>query len=428
MGQEKNQLINAGFSLQAVADAAGISMENFADAMKDGEITAEHLNEALVKVTSEGGLFAGYLEKQAETITGKMTILSASWEEFLQALGESEKGPAGAFLDKMIAAANALKDAADYFGGKGIEPRAGQAQFLAGPFGGTKQAAEGRPEATLLGKAGGAALRDERFDEAARAARQAIMRSRGVSAREADRIYQERVKMMQENNKEDQRLFKENLEKEKQARKQLAEEDKKRIEAFESMLGADVTDQEISQKFEQTLGQIQTESIKKGFEKQFGMFGSEQMLEGPNMMEEMANEADAKKRKEDELMARKLENEIEFERTRAELLREEQDEAKIKFREREQQLAEELKKEKQMAQVPSVTGFEAGSVGEFQFLRKQTQESETAIAVDKAEKKAAAQRKQIADERKAQEQEFILEMRKISGSIETMNRQLQDTK
>jgi hypothetical protein len=194
------------------------------------------------------------------------------------------------------------------------------------------------------------------------------------------------------------------------------------------MLETDISDQEISEKFEQTLGQIQTKSIKTGFEKQFGMFAPDQMDQGPNMMEEMANEADAKKRKEDELMARKLENEIEFERTRAELLREEQDEAKIKFREREQQLAEQLKKDKQMAQVPSVTGFEAGSVGEFQFLRKQTQESETAIAVDKAEKKAAAQRKQIADERKAQEQEFILEMRKISGSIETMNRQLQDTK
>ena len=427
MGQEKNQLINAGFSLQAVADAAGISMENFADAMKKGEITAEHLNEALIAVTSEGGLFADYLEKQADTINGKLTILSASWQEFLQALGEPQKGSTGRFLDKMIEATKALKDAADYFGGKGIQPRAGQAQFLAGPFGGTKQAAEGRPEAILLGKAGGDALRDERFDEAARAARQAIMRSRGVSAREADRIYRERVKMMQENNKEDQRLFKENLEKGKQARKKLAEEDKKRIEAFESMLGSDVTDQEISQKFEQTLGQIQTESIKKGFEKQFGMFGPEQMLEGPNMMEEMANEADAKKREEDQLMARKLDNEIEFQRTRAELLREEQDEAKIKFREREQQIAEQLKKDKQMAQVPSVTGFEAGSVGEFQFLRKQTQESETAIAVDRAEKKAAAQRKQIADERKTTEQEFVQEMRNISSSIEGLTRKLQDT-
>ena len=422
MGQEKNQLINAGFSLQAVADAAGISMENFADAMKNGEITADHLNEALIKVTSEGGLFADYLEKQAETINGKLTILSATWQEFLQALGESEKGPAGAFLDKMIAAANALKDAADYFGGRGIQPRTGQAQFLAGPFGGTKQAAEGRPEATLLRKARGAALRDERFDEAARAARQAIMRSRGVSAREADRIYQERVKMMQENNEEDQVRFKVHLKEEAEARKKLAEEDKKRIEAFESMLGSDVTDQEISQKFEQTLGQIQTESIKKGFEKQFGMFGSEQMLEGPNMMEIMGEQYNEDRRKSHEREIQALEDQKKMANERHDF-----EMALLKMQEAD--LNQRLAQEKKIAAGPAERDamFTGGSVEEFMFLRRQTQANEAARATKEAEDRAQEQRERLArqkdDIERARDQTFLditEAIKELSGKINAL--------
>ena len=50
--------------------------------------------------------------------------------------------------------------------------------------------------------------------------------------------------------------------------------------------------------------------------------------------------------------------------------------------------------------------FTGGSVEEFMFLRRQTQENETARAVKEAEEKAARQREQIEIERKAAQESF----------------------
>lgn len=89
MGQEKNQLINAGMNLKAIADEAGISMDDFASAMEKGEIKASHLNDALVTMTSEGGSHFGFLDAQANTLSGKFDVLNNKWNEFLTNIGES---------------------------------------------------------------------------------------------------------------------------------------------------------------------------------------------------------------------------------------------------------------------------------------------------------------------------------------------------
>lgn len=428
MGQEKNQLINAGMSLQAVADAAGISMTEFADAMKNGEITADHLNQALINITNEGGMFAGFLEKQADTILGKMTILSASWEEFLVALGESEKGPASAILDKMISAAEALKDAADFFGGKGVSPRAGQAQFLRGT-GGTKQAAEGRPEAFLLAKAGGDALRDEGEGslEERRAGISFIQKARGISFKEAAKIYDQRMANLKANLEANGKLFEETLNKEKDLRKKQTAADKKKIADFEALLGTEMSDQEIADQFSATSAKLQTEQQKQAFQSQFGMFAPDK-ADGVNLMEQMGAEEDARKREEKDLLAVKLKNEIEFQKTRQELLKEAHAEEREILMQREKEVSEQLKKDRQLANVPLAPSFESGSVEEFQFLRRQSQESETASAISRAERKAAAQREKISAERKAGERETQLELRKTADAIERLTKQFQDTR
>lgn len=92
MGQEKNQLINAGFSLKIIADEAGVSMTNFAKAMEEGAISAEHVNNALIKATNEGGLYFGRLEKKSKTLNGQLDLLTNNFNDLFANLGESGEG------------------------------------------------------------------------------------------------------------------------------------------------------------------------------------------------------------------------------------------------------------------------------------------------------------------------------------------------
>ena len=114
MGQEKNQLINAGMSLKEVAKAAGIEMEDFADAMKAGKISAEHLNQAIVNMTNEGGSHFGFMADQAETLLGKSEIMKNTFGEMFAEFGRmaDNTGMFDLFLDPMTGVAGALRDMA----------------------------------------------------------------------------------------------------------------------------------------------------------------------------------------------------------------------------------------------------------------------------------------------------------------------------
>jgi len=101
MGQEKNQLINAGFSLKIIADEAGVAMTDFAKAMEEGLITSEHVNNALIKATSEGGLYFGRLEKKAQTLNGQMDLLVNNFNDLFANLGESQAGLISGVLNKL---------------------------------------------------------------------------------------------------------------------------------------------------------------------------------------------------------------------------------------------------------------------------------------------------------------------------------------
>lgn len=114
MGQEKNQLINAGFSLSEVAKVAGVEMTEFAKAMEDGRITAEHVNQALVNMTEEGGLFAGLLEEKAKTLEGQATILKSKWEEAYQSMGGQSSYLARYWNQASAALADYVKDFSDW--------------------------------------------------------------------------------------------------------------------------------------------------------------------------------------------------------------------------------------------------------------------------------------------------------------------------
>jgi tape measure domain-containing protein len=92
MGGERLQLLNAGFNLQEVAKAAGIQMSEFKQAMEEGRISAEHVNQALVAMTSKGGTHFGYLNEKAKTLNGRMEKLSESINELFIGMGEADSG------------------------------------------------------------------------------------------------------------------------------------------------------------------------------------------------------------------------------------------------------------------------------------------------------------------------------------------------
>jgi tape measure domain-containing protein len=421
MGQEKNQLINAGFSLQAVADAAGISMENFADAMKNGEITAEHLNEALIKVTSEGGLFAGYLEKQAETINGKMTILTSTWEEFLQTLGEAERGPAGFFLDKMILAAETLKTSAEYFSGKNIFPfstPAGKAIPGSSALGAAGSQAQvdvgGLPEgfglldilsfmginSRMLGlKPTGPYATGESVDAPSGfRALPSIDPTIAKNVQEANDALKEQDVIQGKLNEQFKRYM-ENV--------MLAESGRRARTG--SVAISQYEQQELineAKRIAETFGDAARMTFQKVFPEVFDKEFSDKFV-GPmeksafDRAKEESEQNDARRRQMDTLYNMEVEAAEKKRRKEFELLEQQ-------FKERERTVAESLAIEKKLAQGPSQRDamFTGGSVEEFMFLRRQTQENETARAVKEAEEKAARQREQIEADRKAAQEDM----------------------
>ena len=88
MGQEMLQLVNAGFPVAEIAKAAGVSMEDFRDAMEKGEIKASHLTEAMVNLTAAGGMMEGRLARQADTINGKWITAMGSIDQQFAESGE----------------------------------------------------------------------------------------------------------------------------------------------------------------------------------------------------------------------------------------------------------------------------------------------------------------------------------------------------
>lgn len=71
MGQDLNQMINAGFNpLKEMARTTGQSMEQLKAKMEQGGISANMVVKAFQSATSEGGQFAGMMGEQSKTLGG----------------------------------------------------------------------------------------------------------------------------------------------------------------------------------------------------------------------------------------------------------------------------------------------------------------------------------------------------------------------
>ena len=72
-GQDLLQMVNAGFNpLETMAKKTGKSMAQLKKEMSEGKITFLDVKDAMIAATSEGGRFYGMMNKQSETLDGRL--------------------------------------------------------------------------------------------------------------------------------------------------------------------------------------------------------------------------------------------------------------------------------------------------------------------------------------------------------------------
>jgi len=88
--QEENlQLLERGVSLTTELEKiTGKQGEAFASAMRKGEVGADAVNQALINLTSEGGLFFEGATKQSKTLNGQVSTLQDNIETLARIIGE----------------------------------------------------------------------------------------------------------------------------------------------------------------------------------------------------------------------------------------------------------------------------------------------------------------------------------------------------
>jgi tape measure domain-containing protein len=92
MGQDLNQMINAGFNpLQQMSQDTGKSMAVLRKEMGEGAISSEMVTQAFMNATSEGGRFFGMTKEGAKTIQGAQAQLEGAIQKMLNELGESSE-------------------------------------------------------------------------------------------------------------------------------------------------------------------------------------------------------------------------------------------------------------------------------------------------------------------------------------------------
>ena len=93
MGQDLNQMINAGFNpLSIMAEKTGKSIAVLKKEMSDGAISTEMVQQAFIDATSAGGKFYNMSENASKTINGQLSILSDTIDAVYNKIGTDGEG------------------------------------------------------------------------------------------------------------------------------------------------------------------------------------------------------------------------------------------------------------------------------------------------------------------------------------------------
>lgn len=92
MGQDLNQMINAGFNpLQIMADKTGKSISTLKDEMSKGAISAEMVQQAFIDATSAGGKFYNMSENASKTINGQLSMMQDAMDTAFNEMGQKSE-------------------------------------------------------------------------------------------------------------------------------------------------------------------------------------------------------------------------------------------------------------------------------------------------------------------------------------------------
>lgn len=93
MGQDLNQMINAGFNpLQQISQTTGKSIAQLKKEMSAGAISAEMVQKAFIDATSAGGKFYKMSEEGSKTINGQISMMQDAMDNALNEIGKSSEG------------------------------------------------------------------------------------------------------------------------------------------------------------------------------------------------------------------------------------------------------------------------------------------------------------------------------------------------
>lgn len=93
MGQDLNQMINAGFNpLQIIAEKTGKSISTLKDEMSKGAVSAEMVQQAFINATSAGGKFYQMSENASKTINGQLSMMQDALDNAFNEMGQASEG------------------------------------------------------------------------------------------------------------------------------------------------------------------------------------------------------------------------------------------------------------------------------------------------------------------------------------------------
>lgn len=93
MGQDLNQMINAGFNpLQQISEKTGKSISQLKEEMSKGAISAEMVQQAFLDATAAGGKFYNMSENASKTINGQISMMQDAMDAVFNEIGTKTEG------------------------------------------------------------------------------------------------------------------------------------------------------------------------------------------------------------------------------------------------------------------------------------------------------------------------------------------------
>lgn len=128
-GQDLLQMINAGFNpLEQMSKKTGKSIGQLKDEMSKGLITFKDVKQAMIEATSEGGRFYGMMNKQSDTLDGRLSTLSDTWQLIKKNIGDFFLPAAKAAVSALNAMAQSVLNLMNKIHDLGVELRGNTVQ------------------------------------------------------------------------------------------------------------------------------------------------------------------------------------------------------------------------------------------------------------------------------------------------------------